>query len=177
MHARTFVKLCSIVIVALAGVHASAQPYPLTLAQLKKLNEHELARLFDNAPSGPVPLGYARGESLLMTSARMPRLQARFASSVWKGKHFEENGDFINQWIAFQALRGHAQTGTSWHDEKPCIVIEYPPNTPIFGNTRDELREVAPGLYLARLYERCPCPRLKGYFAIQACGAKFSRGS
>ena len=165
-------NLISIALFAGAGVLASAPgsgaaPCPLSLQQLKKLSECELERLFANAPPGAVPVGYARGATLLMTSARMPRLKARLADSVWKGKHFEESGDFINQWIAFQALRGHAQVGTSWHDEKPCIVIEYPPNTPLFGNTRDELREVAPGLYLAGLYEKCPCPRFRGYFAIQ----------
>ena len=67
----------------------------------------------------------------------------------------------------FQALRGKAELGVSGYDGKPCLVFQYPPDTPLFGNMYDELREVAPGLYLARLYERCPCPRFRGYFAIQ----------
>ena len=131
----------------------------------------ELDRLFESAPVGDIPVGYARGQVLIMTNTRMPRLRARMAGTVWKGKHFEDDGAFINQWLGFQALSSKAEFGTSWHDGKPCIVIEYPPQTPVFGNSRDELRAVAPGLYLARLYERCPCPLFRGYFAIQIeCG-------
>jgi hypothetical protein len=97
----------------------------------------------------------------------LPRLQARFASSIWKGKHIEPDGEFVNQFPGFKALKGKAEMGVSTHDGKPCILMSYPPDTPLFGNSWDELREVAPGLYLARLYERCPCPRFRGYFAIQ----------
>jgi hypothetical protein len=150
--------------------HARAQACPLTLHQLKKLSECELTQQFEQAPSpNMVPAGYAKGRVLLMTNAKFPRLKARLAGSFWKGKHFDADGtgEFINQFVGFQALRSKAELGTSQHDGKPCIVIEYPPDTPLFGNNRDELREIAPGLYLARLYERCPCPRLVGYFAIQ----------
>jgi hypothetical protein len=46
--------------------------------------------------------------------------------------------------------------------------MEYAPETPVFANTRDELREVAPGLYMGPLYDRFPCPRLRGYIALEA---------
>lgn len=160
---------CASLIGYLPG-RAHAQSCPLTMADLKKMNECELERLFGSSPPGPIPHGYARGQVLLMTEARLPKVRAHLASTAWKGKHFEDNGDFINQWPGFKALRGNSQLGTSWHDDKPCLVLDYPSSTPLFGNTRDELREVAPGLYLARLYERCPCPRFRGYFAIQVCG-------
>ncbi|MBI2809182.1 MAG: hypothetical protein HYX68_29725 [Planctomycetes bacterium] len=152
---------------AFAPVTAFAQTCPLTFADLKKLNPCELDRLFEQAKPGELPVGYCRGQVLLMTEARHPKLRARFASTAWKGKHFEPGGDFINQWPGFTALRGTSARGESWRDGKPCWVLQYPPGTPVFGNTRDELREIAPGLFLARLYERCPCPRFRGYFAIQ----------
>ena len=163
---RTLLIVTSLSLPTLASV-ASAEPDVLTLRYLQKASECELNRFFEQAAPGPIPVGYARGQVLRMTDAKLPRLQARLASSIWKGKHFEEDGAFINQWPGFQALRSKAEFGTSWHDGKPAIVIEYPPNTPLFGNNRDELREIAPGLYLAKLYERCPCPRFRGYFAIQ----------
>jgi hypothetical protein len=49
--------------------------------------------------------------------------------------------------------------------------MEYAPGTPILGNVRDEIREIAPGLYLGRLYERCP-PRFLGYFALEAVSCR-----
>jgi hypothetical protein len=140
-----------------------------TLADLRKLDVCELTRLFEAAAPGEIPVGHAKGQVLLMTDAMLPRLRARLASSVWQGKQFEPDGEFINQFPGFQALRGKAETGVSWHDGKPCLVLDYPPDTPLFGNTRDEMRQVGPGLYLARLYERCPCPRFRGYFAVQVC--------
>src|SRR5262245_34017181 len=112
-----------------------AQPCGLTMAQLKKMSECELTRLFEAAPPGMVPTGPARGQVLLMCDARLPRLKARLASTAWKGKTFEDNGEFINQWPGFQALRGKAELGTSWHDGKPALVLDYPSNTPVFGNT------------------------------------------
>jgi hypothetical protein len=152
---------------------ADDAPCPVTLDQLKRMSACELDRLFEQAPPGAIPVGYARGRVLLMCDARHPKLRACLASSVWKGKTFDECGGFINQFPGFKALRGKAEPGVSWHDGKPCLVLDYPSNTPIFGNTRDEIREVAPGLYLARLYEVCPCPHFRGYFAIEvACGCK-----
>lgn len=148
---------------------AVAQVTPQSLSDLKRLSECELTQLFENAKPGEIPLGFARGEVLLKTDARLPRLRARLESSAWKGKHFDADGEFINQWPGFKALRGKSELGVSWHDGKPCLVLDYPPGTPLFGNTRDELREIAPGLYLARLYDRCPCPRFRGYFAIGVC--------
>src|SRR5207248_134024 len=135
-----------------------------------KLHVEELDRLFEDASPGEIPSGYARGQVLLMTDARLPKLRARLASTVWKGKHFEEGAEFINQWPGFKALRGKAELGMSWHDGKPCLVLEYPLDTPVLGNTRDEARQIAPGLYLGRLYERSPCPHFRGYVAFQICG-------
>jgi hypothetical protein len=151
---------------------ASEPPCCLTFAGLKKLNLCELDRLFEQAPAGEIPLGYARGQVLFMTDARCPKLRARMASAAWRGKHFEDGGEFINQWPGFTALRGKIEPGVSRYDDKPCLVLDYPPDTPLFGNFRDEMREIAPGLYLARLYEKCPCPRFTGYFAIQVCGTR-----
>lgn len=141
----------------------------VTMHQLKRMSLCELDRLFEQSSPGATPHGYGRGQVLLMTDYHFPKLRARMTSCVWKGKHFEDCGEFINQWPGFKALRGHGELGVSWHDDKPCLVLAYPPGTPIFGNTRDELREVAPGLYLARLYETCPCPRFRGYFAVETC--------
>ena len=57
--------------------------------------------------------------------------------------------------------------GDSWLDGRPCQVMEYPAGTPLFGNVRDELRELSPGLWLGMYYEREPHPKLRGYFALE----------
>jgi hypothetical protein len=139
-----------------------------SLAQLSCLGPAELDRLFCAAGAGRVPLGHAHGRVLLMLDAPHPQARARLAGTVWKGKYFLDDGSFINQWVGFQALHSRAVHGPSWCDGQPCIVMEYPRGTPVFANSRDELREIGPGLYLGRIYERSPHPRFRGYFALEA---------
>lgn len=158
------------ILVAMPAAKADG-PCPLTIADLKRLSQCELDRLFEEAGPGELPTGRARGRVLLMCDARLPKVRACLASSLWKGKEFDCDGTFINQWPGFQALRGAGRLGNSEHDGKPCWILEYPPRTAVFGNTFDEMRQIGPGLYLARLYQLCPCPHFRGYFAIQIeCG-------
>jgi hypothetical protein len=139
----------------------------LSLHELKRMSASELEQLFARGQAAILPVGTARGHVLLRTTAKFPRMRARMSGLVWKGKVFEGDGEFTNQWVGFQAIRSQARIDTSWLDGQPCIVLEYAPGTPLFGNTRDELREIAPGQYLGRFYERCPCPRLQGYFVLE----------
>jgi hypothetical protein len=93
-------------------------------------------------------------------------------STMWRGKYFYPDGRFTNQFIGFRAIESRAWMGTSWHDLKPAVILEYPPNAPFFGNNRDELRQIAPGVWLARIYGRCPEPRFTGWFVLtfDECG-------
>jgi hypothetical protein len=156
-------------LVALPGLLLAGEcgPGRVTLDQLRRMSCCELAELFGRAECGPMPHGCLRGHVLVMTNTRLPRVKARLSGAVWKGKCFADDGSFINQWVGFKALDSHAGPGTSWADGKPCIVMEYRPGTPLFANTRDELRQVGPGLYLGRLYDRCPCPKFRGFLALE----------
>lgn len=138
-----------------------------TLQQLRQLSEPQLEQLFGQACAAPVPVGFSRGQVLVLTGRPFPKAGAWAAGLVWKGKHFDEDGRFINQWLGFRALQSHAVEGPSWYDGRPCLVLEYPPGTPLFANMRDEAREIAPGLYLARAYKRSPHPQFRGYIGMQ----------
>jgi hypothetical protein len=139
----------------------------IDLAGLRKLEACELEQLFAGADPGPIPVGFGRGWVLCQTNTRMPRVKTRMVNAVWKGKTFDDDGCFINQWLGFKALDSKAVHGPSWYDGRPCIVLEYPPDTPLFANTRDELRQIGPDLYLGRLYERFPCPKFRGFLVLQ----------
>jgi hypothetical protein len=140
--------------------------------QLRKLSECELEHLFAQAAAGPLPVGFGRGQVLLRVNTRLPRLKAGMSNALWKGKVFRDDGSFTNQWVGVQAIESTAGYGVSWYDGKPCIVMEYPLDAPIFGKNRDELRQIGPNLYLCRFYERCPCPKFLGFFVLQfpTCG-------
>jgi hypothetical protein len=153
---------------------AQAEEHLTSLKQLQRLNQHQLEQLFAAAEAPSIPVGFNRGQVLMLTGRAFPRTGAWVAGLVWKGKHFDEDGHFINQWLGFRALQSQAGLAPSWYDGRPCLVMQYPPGTPLFGNMRDEFREVGPGLYLGRAYERSPEPRFRGYIGMQ-CDAKKDR--
>ena len=136
----------------------------VTVSELKRMDICELDQLFAQGAAAASPVGPARGTILLRTDGK--RMRARLAGTVWKGKHFYPDGCMINQWLGFRAIGTQVTVGPSWYDGKPSLIVEYPPGTPVFGNARDELREIAPGLFLGRFYERCPCQKLQGYFVL-----------
>ena len=135
---------------------------------LENLGLCELEQLFAQGEARPLPVGFGRGRVLYLANTKRPRVKAHLNNAVWKGKVFRADGSFVNQWAGFQALESMpGYQGPSWFDGKPCIVTEYPAGTPLFANTRDELRQIGPNLYLARFYDRCPCPKFRGFFVLR----------
>ncbi len=139
----------------------------ISVDRLKRMSECELEQLFAELPAGNCPLGYYRGRVVCLTGTCLPRLKASLGNALWRGKHFHDDGTLINQFLFCRALWSRTCLGTSWYDGQPCIVVEYTANTPLFGNTRDEFRAICPGLYLGRFYDRCPCPKFRGFFILQ----------
>lgn len=156
-------------VVLLAALLGKAQtPCCLTLESLQKMSPCELAALFENAEVGGPFVGKAEGRLLYRNDPHLSKLKVRFSNAVWRGKSAQADGYFINRWIGgIQAIDSHYVIGPSWVDGRPAIIIEYPPGTKLFGNLHDELREVAPGLYLGPIYDRFPCPRFRGYLALR----------
>jgi len=63
-------------------------------------------------------------------------------------------GTFSNRWLGGVKAGGTSVcVEPSWLDGQPCFVMQYPPDAPIFGNVRDELRQIQPGVWLGRSYE------------------------
>jgi hypothetical protein len=168
---RWITEVTAAALVWLCGVIHPVRGEPpacLTLHHLKHMSETELAELFAHAEAGSPPVGIGRGRVVHLVDARLPRMRTGMMNVVWRGKVLRDDGSFVNRWAGgIRAIHSHATIAPSWADGRPAIVMEYPPGTPIFANNRDELREVAPGLYLGAFYDRCPCPRLRGYFALQ----------
>jgi hypothetical protein len=150
-------------------------PGPTCISDLKDLCLEQLQGLYATGTSGCTPAGCSRGEVLVMADTRHPRMKVRMANTVWKGKCFAEDGSFINQWAGFRALHSCVAEGPSWFDGQPCIVMEYPPGTPLFANLRDELRQIGPCLWLGMFYDREPCPKFRGMFALESAPDKHSR--
>jgi hypothetical protein len=134
--------------------------------RLSKLSPAQLEDLFRYGTATCAPVGYAKGRPLLMLDYRNPKLRASMTGTVWKGKLFQPDGTMINQWIGFKAIKADVGVAPSSLDGQPCLRLDYSPDAPIFGNSFDEMREIGPCVFLGCFYERCPTPRLKGYFVL-----------
>jgi hypothetical protein len=155
----------------LGGGAAAAQaqcPGDLTLDRLQRMSLCQLAELFTQAEVGSPPCGNGRGCLLCSTDERLPRVKVCLSNAFWRGKVIAADGSFVNRWCGgLRAIRSQYVIGPSWVDGRPAVLMEYAPGTAILGNAHDELRQVGPGLYLGPLYDRCPCPKLRGYLALQ----------
>jgi len=158
---------CLLVILALTvAPRVMAEGPCLTARDLAQLDRDQLDAIFATGTASEAPVGFGRGRILLRVDGKMPRVRARLQGFAWKGKVFHPDGTFINQWAGFRAIASRVEIGPSWYDGRPCLVLAYPPGTPIFGNARDELREISPGLWLGRFYAICPSGKLEGYFSL-----------
>jgi hypothetical protein len=140
----------------------------LTMHHLRHMSLCQLEEIFRHAPLGTPLVGNGRGRLLCSTDPRHPRLKVLCSNALWKGKVAEPDGHFTNRWLGgIRAIESQYLIGPSWVDGRDAVIMEYLPGTPLLANTHDELREVAPGLYLGPLYDRCPCPVLRGYLAVE----------
>lgn len=168
-----------------AAARAPQETTSLTLADLREMNYVELDKLYRSAkrPAALSDLdGHAKGAMLAWrkpATGPIASLLKSFGSSEsfpWEGKSFQstntEAGTGINRvnffgkrrWFPFKT-----RFGASFLDGNPSFVLDYsgPANPPFIRSIVDEVREVAPKLYLgpaALLVKGKPKPVL--FFAV-----------
>jgi hypothetical protein len=178
-HIKRFLGAAPLVICLLAGAVAVADenvplaaPAPaLSLDQLAHMSWPELEQLYRDADAGPIPQGYTAGKAIYDPCRRFAGLHSHVTGALWHGKVFD-NADcaLVNQWTGFQAIRAHVAYGPGCLDGKTSIVMDYGETSLVWADVRDEVREVAPGLYLGRMYRRKKCGlEFQFFFALQAC--------
>jgi hypothetical protein len=158
-----------------AGANAWSQDTaaPLTFERLTCMNWDELQCLYRDAQPGHMPCGFVRGRSLFPPCEFLSGARTKVANCLWKGKHFcPEDGTLVNQWLGIRAIRANTSMGESWLDGKPALILDYADTSRVWHDARDEMREVAPGLYVGMMHLRgCPEPRIKTMFVLEACCA------
>ncbi len=145
-------------------------PAPVqTLDDLAALATPQLEQLYRQSAPGPVPTGKVKGRALY-PDARFGVARSRAARAVWQGKVFRpEDSTAVNRFFGMRVIEGNVYAGPSWLDGGPAMILDYQGTSRLYGNYRDEIRQVAPGLYLGLMYARTePGPSLKMYFAFDA---------
>ena len=129
----------------------------------------DLERLYRESGPGTVPVGYAPGLAIYCPEAPLAAARSKVTHLLWHGKHFSAcDGTLVNQWCGFKAIRARVSYGESWLDGGPAVVMDYGGTSRVWADVRDEVREVAPGLYLGAMFlRREPQPKFKMFFALE----------
>jgi hypothetical protein len=140
-----------------------------TLDDLVTLSACQLDQLYRQSGPGVVPCGKVVGRALYPDS-RFPRARSNAARLAWQGKVFDpETSTATNRFFGVKVIKGNVYVAPSWLDGCPALILDYEETSWVYGDYRDEIREVAPGLYLGLMYDRTTAPpSLKMYFAFKA---------
>ena len=128
----------------------------ITVPDLLKMSQAQLDELFTNSPPGEIPDGEAKGTAIIAPGTTYTDEIAEFINHfAWQGKNFDaKKGALKNRILpfGFNAIIAKVYKGPSWLDGKECIVLDYSETSLLAHWIRDEIREVAPGLYLGKVY-------------------------
>ena len=143
---------------------------PTSANDLLRLDGPRLDALYATGAPSPLPAGRVRGKVLMYPGTWKAPHASRLASLVWQGKVFRPaDNTLTNRVFGLPALPAVVYPGASWLDGRPASIVDYEHTSFLYRNYRDEIREVAPGLYLGLMYARTsPDPTLKMYFALEA---------
>jgi hypothetical protein len=129
---------------------------PPDVSDLLDMPEKELEKLFRKSPSGEIPDGEADGTVLVAPGTNLSNPAAKLLHVVvWKGKVFDrEKGELLNEVgpLGLKAFRAKVYKEASWFDGKEAIILDYSKTSLVAQWIRDEIREVAPRLYLGLVF-------------------------
>ena len=128
----------------------------VTVDDLLQMQQKELDDLFSAHEAGPIPNGEAEGTAIIAPGTPRSRMLARIINHfAWQGKTFDAaHGTLRNRILApgIQAIVAQVYKGPSLLDGKECIVLDYSQTSLLAGWVRDEIREIAPKVYLGKVY-------------------------
>ncbi len=121
-----------------------------------KMSGEELDRIFRESSSGEIPRGEGKGTAIIVPGTHVSEEIARLVNLfTWKGKVFDPvKGELRNKILPLghKAIVARVYKEKSWFDQKECIVLDYSKTSLVAKWIRDEIREVAPGIYLGLVY-------------------------
>jgi hypothetical protein len=141
----------------------------ISLDQMLRMSPAELEGLYRQATPAAISAGRVRGTALLAPGTWRARPLARGARLIWQGKVFGPGpAAAVNRFFGLRMIRARVYPGPSWLDGAPSLVLDYSQTSRLYASYRDEIRQVAPGLFLGLMYDRTTTPpTLSMYFALQ----------
>jgi hypothetical protein len=119
------------------------------------MSQEELDDLFLSSDAGPIPAGVSEGRAIVAPGTTLGAGLQPLLHLAWRGKVFyPERQALLNRVGPLGVLIARAQVyrAKSLADRREAIVLDYSVSSLPFRAIRDEMREVAPGLYLGVVY-------------------------
>jgi hypothetical protein len=128
----------------------------ITVPDLLKMSQAQLDELFTNSPTGDIPNGEGKGTAIIAPGTTYSQDIAELINHfAWQGKIFDpQKGVLRNEILPFglSAIIAKVYKAPSWLDSKECIVLDYSETSLLAHWIRDEIRSIAPGTYLGKVY-------------------------
>lgn len=143
---------------------------PLTPECLIRMSRCQLLDLYRGGAVTAAPVGFVRGYPIFEPGKRLTPVRTHATRLLWQGKEFNCGGDtMINHVVGLKMVTAKVFPAESWYDGQPTLVFDYECTSKLFAVTRDEVREVAPGVFLGLTYLRKACgPELAVFFVLDA---------
>ena len=128
----------------------------LTVPQLLKMTQDELDELYTSSPSGDIPDGDCQGTVIVAPGTVLTPIKAKLMHLFgWQGKVFDKKkGTLVNKILPMghHAIVAEVYKDKSWYDGKECIAIDYSKTSLVAKWIRDEIRCIAPRMYLGVVF-------------------------
>ena len=128
----------------------------ITVPDLLKMSQAQLDELFTNSPTGDIPNGEGKGTAIIAPGTTYSQDIAELINQfAWQGKIFDpQKGVLRNEILPFglSAIIAKVYKAPSWLDSKECIVLDYSETSLLAHWIRDEIRSIAAGTYLGKVY-------------------------
>jgi shikimate 5-dehydrogenase len=115
-----------------------------------------LGELFGAGTAGAIPDGRGKGTVLLGTGGRAARVAAALCYALaWRGKVVNARQGRLRNILTplgIQAIEAAVYKQDSWYDGETCIVLDYSKTSLLARMVRDEIREIAPGVFLGLVF-------------------------
>ena len=125
---------------------------------LLRLSATDLDDLYRGGTVTAIPRGTGAGTAIFAPGRGIGRMLAKITSlTAWQGKVIDRDGSHLVNKVSplrLRAVKARVYEGDSWLDGAPAIFIDYSTTSLIARWVHDEIREVAPGLFLGLVYLR-----------------------
>lgn len=128
----------------------------VTTADMMRMSQAKLDELYRNSLPGTIPNGDSQGTAIIAPGASFSNgLSSLIKSIAWRGKVFHREQQYLlNKITPFQIhlIKAQIYMGDSWVSDGQSIILDYSKTSFVAQQIRDEIREVAPCLYLGNAY-------------------------